>query len=257
MTSTMPQPIRVLETHGSLDNLQHVLDRSAEVALLQENMLDHEAIAVVAPLAYEVVHILARRDPGITRLADLAGRRVALGPPGSDMRTTATMILDEVPGWHLGDREAANLDVAALATDPTLEGAIVTTNRQNPELQQVLLGGQFALLPLDYAITEEVTMAHPSFRLFTIRPGSIAPSTADHPGIPETNVRTLATINVFLVVRRDAADEMVEKLLEALYNDPATAERVGIIPGRHAALGNGFNLHPAARRFFQARHRKP
>jgi len=256
MAGTVPRTIHVLETRGSVDNVGHLLDRSAEVAFVQENMLDLEAIAVVAPLTYEVVHVLARRDRGIDSLEDLGGRRVSLGEPGSGMRSNSIKIVAAVPGWRAGDVQAASLPFATLATDPTLDGAIVTTSHHSPELRKLMLGGGFRLLPLDDEVVEEITMRYPSFRLFTIRAGSFAPRTADQPAIPEEKVRTLNTI-MFLAVRRDAADVLVTTLLEALYADPALLARLGIISAHQAARGSEFNLHPAARRFFQARHAEP
>ncbi len=256
MIPTMPRPIHVLETRGSLDNVQHLLDRTAEVALLQENMLGPDDITVVAPLTYEAVYVVARRNRRINTLDDLAGRRVSLGTPGSGMRANSIVILAAVPGWRAGDMEAAGLYFASLATDPTLDGAIVTTSRGSPDLHRLMAGGEFKLLSLGEIVTEEVTMAYPSFRPSTVRAGSFAPARADRPAIPEENIRTVATI-MFLAVRRDAADALVTTLLEALYSDPAMAEKLGIIPVHHAAQGSEFNLHPAARRFFQARHGKP
>lgn len=251
MVGTMPRPIRVLETRGSMDNVWHLMNRTAEVAFLQENMLGSEAIAVVAPLAHEAILILARRDRDIHSLDDLAGRRISLGVEGSGSRANSIMLLAAVPGWRAGDVQAADLPFSALATDPTLDGAIVTMNRQSPDLEAFMLSGKFQLLPLDDVVTEEITMSYPSFQLSTIWAGSFAASTADQPAIPEENVRTVATI-MFLAVRRDAPDVLVTTLLETLYSDPEMPERLGIISARKAAQASEFDLHPAARRFFQA-----
>lgn len=256
MAGSVPRAIHVLETRGSVDNVGYLLDRSAEVALLQENMLDSEAIAVVAPLTYEVVHVLVRRGRGINSLEDLERRPVSLGEPGSGMLVTSIRIMAAVPGWQAGDVHAAKLPFAALVTDPTLDGAIVTTSHHNPDLQKLMLGGGFKLLPLDDDVIEGLTMTYPSFRLFTIRAGSFAAQTAYRPAIPETKIRTVATI-LCLAVRRDAADVLVTTLLKALYADPAIAERLGIISARQAARGSEFNLHPAARRYFQAQRSEP
>jgi TRAP transporter TAXI family solute receptor len=68
-----------------------------------------ERLQVVGPLHAEEVHVLAR--PGVATFADLRGKRVAVGAPGSGTLVTATLLLgtagvapaEEV---RLGDAEA-------------------------------------------------------------------------------------------------------------------------------------------------------
>lgn len=91
---------------GSLENVEAVLKRpSTPFAIVQSDVLDFiatfaddkdlkrtaAAMRMIFPLYTEEVHLLAR--PGIDRLADLTGKRVAVGAPDSGTLLTATLML--------------------------------------------------------------------------------------------------------------------------------------------------------------------
>lgn len=102
---------------GSLENVEAVLKRpNTQLGIVQSDVLDFVAsfsddpdlrytaskLRMVFPLYNEEVHILAR--PGVGTLADLHGRRVAVGAPNSGTLLTATLLLataNVVPGEEL------------------------------------------------------------------------------------------------------------------------------------------------------------
>jgi hypothetical protein len=102
--------IEVRTSQGSLDNLGRLRNELfAQMAIVQQDALDYlrlnetrnatikdwvDKFRYVLPLYREEVHIVARRDAGIETLADLAGKRVAVGEPGSGTNLTATLLLD-------------------------------------------------------------------------------------------------------------------------------------------------------------------
>ncbi|HWE18062.1 MAG TPA: TAXI family TRAP transporter solute-binding subunit [Hyphomicrobiaceae bacterium] len=102
--------LEVRDSQGSIDNLGRLRSEPlAQLAIVQQDVLDyvrlnrdrHPAIQnwvasfkYVHPLYREEVHIVARRDAGVRTLADLAGKRVAVGEPRSGTNLTATIILD-------------------------------------------------------------------------------------------------------------------------------------------------------------------
>lgn len=100
--------INARETGGAVENMQAVRDRRAtQLGIVQGDVLEYfrtyenddpdlrrpaQGVRVVFPLFDEEVHVIARRDIG--SLADLAGKRVATGLPGSGTSVTAGLILD-------------------------------------------------------------------------------------------------------------------------------------------------------------------
>lgn len=98
--------LRVEPSAGSLENVEAVLRRpNTPLGIVQSDVLDFvatfsddpelrrtaAAMRMVFPLYSEEVHLLAR--PEIRSLADLAGKRVAMGAPTSGTLLTATLML--------------------------------------------------------------------------------------------------------------------------------------------------------------------
>lgn len=98
--------LKVEPSAGSLDNVEAVLRRpNTPLGIVQSDVLDFvatfaddedlrrtaAAMRMVFPLYSEEVHLLAR--PGIGSLADLNGKRVAVGAPTSGTLLTATLML--------------------------------------------------------------------------------------------------------------------------------------------------------------------
>ncbi|MEZ6078882.1 MAG: hypothetical protein R3C56_25370 [Pirellulaceae bacterium] len=50
-----------------------------QLGLVQADAMGSPTLAVVAPLYYEAVHILVKRQLPITKLEDLRGRQILLG----------------------------------------------------------------------------------------------------------------------------------------------------------------------------------
>lgn len=97
--------LKVLESQGSVENLLALWDRrSIQLAITQSDVLFFMAelgdeqtkrvvneFRVVLPLYLEEAHLLAHSD--ITQLSDLAGKRVAIGDPGSGTAMSSEIFL--------------------------------------------------------------------------------------------------------------------------------------------------------------------
>ena len=100
--------LNVRESGGSLENFVGVRKRAhTQFGIVQSDVLDYfktfqandpeiqraiSGVRIMFPLYDEEVHILAKRE--ITTLADLAGKRVAVGNKGSGTYLTSSLILD-------------------------------------------------------------------------------------------------------------------------------------------------------------------
>jgi len=100
--------LNVLESAGSLENFVGVRKRAnTQFGIVQSDVLDYfktfqakdrelqravAGVRIMFPLYNEEVHILARRD--IAKLADLNGRKVAIGKTASGTFLTASLIMD-------------------------------------------------------------------------------------------------------------------------------------------------------------------
>ncbi|UCH75123.1 MAG: TAXI family TRAP transporter solute-binding subunit [Rhodospirillales bacterium] len=101
-------------TPGSRFNMDSVQLNAFEVGIVQSDVhykaynktgdflefadVSYDNIRSVFSVHGEPFTVLARRDSGIRTLADLAGRRVNLGNPGSGQRATMQVVMDAM-GW--------------------------------------------------------------------------------------------------------------------------------------------------------------
>jgi TRAP-type uncharacterized transport system substrate-binding protein len=138
--------VRRVPTRGSVENLALLRGRRVDVALVQGGIADPvrdrglESLGAVFP---EPVWAFLRADRGLRRLADLRGRRVAIGPEGSGARVLSLALLaanDIGPG----DIEALPLTGAAAAealVAGEVDGAILVAARIAGTVGALLRGG--------------------------------------------------------------------------------------------------------------------
>ena len=146
-----------------------------------------ELLQVAAPLHPEEVHVLAR--PGIATLADLRGKRVAVGAPDSGTLVTATLLLG-VAGvapaeeLRLGDAEA----LAALRGG-RVDAMVHVAGQPSPLLKDtVAIEDALHLVPVDQPALRE------------LYPAAAIPAGTYYPWQPEA-VPTVALQAVLVTLR--------------------------------------------------------
>jgi TRAP transporter TAXI family solute receptor len=237
------RPVQVMATGGSIDNRDRLVSGEANLAIMQAGVVESEKLAAVAPLYYEVIHVVIRADAvDIQSVADLRGRNVSIGAEGSGMRSSALKLLSyyDVPVERLHKTNATFTD---LAFDDSLDAAIVTTGLDNANFHQMLESGRFKLIAADDG---EIVLHRPDFKPFRIRPAHY-PNVA---GLPEQGVPTVAS-TALLAVRKNETHLLVTKTLEALYIDSLLQDTPGGIRRDEAAGWHALPWHPAARAFFE------
>ena len=88
----------VLVTAASAENVELVSSGEAELGFTQADVLsagtaDGTGLIAVARVYDDLLHLVTRADGPIHRLADLRGRRVSIGAPGSGTEITASRLL--------------------------------------------------------------------------------------------------------------------------------------------------------------------
>jgi TRAP transporter TAXI family solute receptor len=230
--------VRVIQTAGSGANVGLLRDGEAELALVQTTSLTPEGVAGVAPLFPEPLHFLARKGSGIRSPADLVGRRVGLGMPGSGIRQNANVLL---PHYGVSPDGVKDVDdpFGALAASGDVEAALVTTGWMNPTLERVLRGGNVELIGL--ADPEGLAVRHPWLVPATIPRGLYS----GNPPVPPDPVRTVA-VTALLTTRSDAPDELVRESLAALYETDLRSAYPLLLSAKAARDYDAAVMHPAA-----------
>lgn len=95
----------VIETDGSVDNLQRLRDRTVDIAFVQSGLAsqaDYPGLESLGALYFEPVWVFSRSEFPIGQLKDLGGKRVAAGGAGSGSRIVAQRLLAD-NGLSLND----------------------------------------------------------------------------------------------------------------------------------------------------------
>jgi uncharacterized protein len=226
--------LKVVPSQGSLENIEALIGQpNIQLGIVQSDVLDFlatfaedpelrrhaERMQVVGPLHVEEVHILARA--GIARLADLQGKRVAVGAPDSGTLVTATLLLGTAgvaPSQELRiDGEEALAALRAGRIDAMIEVA-----------------GQPAWLLKDNVAIEDalhlVPVDHPALR--NLYPTSVIPADTYYPWQPE-EVPTVAPRAVLVTLRwtqpghGEQACRLVGKIARIVADNLEHLRRVG------------------------------
>lgn len=142
--------VRRVPTQGSVENLAMLRARQVDVALVQGGIADPQRDAGLESLGAvfaEPVWAFLQTGRGIARLADLRGRRVAVGPEGSGTRVLALGLLaangigateiDALPltGAAAAEALAAGAADAAILVSARTTAAIATLLQAAPALR--------------------------------------------------------------------------------------------------------------------------
>jgi TRAP transporter TAXI family solute receptor len=230
--------VTIEDTAGSNDNLARLLSKQADLAMLQATSVRSDKVAVVAPLYYEAVHVVARTNRGINDIRDFAGHRVAVGPKDSGTHSAASFVLDAY-GIQTSTFESVMVDWTKLDEDPTIDAAFLVMKSGHPQIKALLESNEFQLLPI--ADAQGLSLTEPTYK-------SLELSSKDYEILGEKKIETLAT-TAFLATSVNAPSRLVTECLKALYS--AESDFEGLIPPKRAANWVGLPFHPAARAYYR------
>lgn len=237
---------------GSLENLALLMnpDSGVEVGFAQGgsgSAANSPRIFSLGSVYYEPAWIFVRRGLKIRDLADLRGRRVAVGPDGSGTRVLALQLLslNGVPLpptelLYLGAREAAKG-----LTSGEVDAAFIVSAPEARIVQELLAAPGISLLSLDNAAA--YLLRFPFLTQLTL-PRSTVDFIAD---IPPRNVSLIApTTNI--VCTEDLHPALAYLLLSAMkevHGGPGWFQTQGKFP---APIDVDFPLSDQAERFYRS-----
>lgn len=210
-------------------------------------MRDLRVIASLLPLA---LHIVVRADSGIGSVADLAGRKVSLGPERSGSRINAGTVL-RTYGIDEGDIEPVFLNPGP-ASDALAAGTIDAFFEVGaypvPAIASLARRMPIRLLPIDGVPGEELKSFYPFFSEVTIPADS-------YDGLAATPTVGVA---VQWVILAGAEESFVEDLTAALWHENTrrlltSGHPFGARVKREDALWKvAVPLHPGADKWYRA-----
>lgn len=241
--------LNILETAGSVENLQLLEKDGADLAFIQGGTADAAnapELVSLASLYYEPLWIFYSGTETLTRLTQLQSRRIATGKPGSGTQAVAMALLEDNrlqinPGEILsvGGQEAAEALVSG-----KVDAAFFVASVQSPLVQKLLRQQGIQLMSFERA--DAYTRLHRFLSRITLPEGTID---LQENIPPRDTVLLAATAN--LVAHSDFHPALVGLILQA-------AEEVHRAGGLFASPGDfpndrylDFPLDDGARRFFK------
>jgi TRAP transporter TAXI family solute receptor len=248
---------------GSIDNLRSLRRGEIEFGIVQsdwqlfayrgtDRFAGEEPFAdlrAVFSLHTEPFTVVARADSGIARFADLKGRRVNIGNPGSGQRATTERVLDAL-GWTTADfslaAELKSSEQSRALCRGDIDAMVFVAGHPNDSVRDAAEGCDVVLVDVVGPIIDRLVAEHRVYRSVAI-PGGL------YRGIPD-QTKTFGVRATLVSTTRVPAD-MVYAVVKTVFDDLAAFK------GRHPALatlrpkamateGLSAPLHEGAKRFF-------
>jgi hypothetical protein len=194
--------------------------------------------------------LFAPADSGIAEVADLKGKRVGVGAPGSGGERAAHAIL----GYHgltyedVDAKFMSNPEMVSALKDGALDAFIITHPLRSPALMDLTSSFQAKLLPV---AEEGFYQTHPYFIRREIPAGT-------YPGQKRPVATPTSRIVMYTSTKAGLSAGQVEALLAGIWDN--AGEWTGVHPAvkRHTTLpaaleGLNVPLHPGAASFYRQR----
>lgn len=250
-------------TGASVANIDLVSQGETELAFVQndiayyaftgtEMFADRPApldnIRGMAVLYPEIIQIVATVESGITSVADLVGKNVAIGAPGSGTEANARQILAAY-GLTYADLGKADFLSFAEAADQLrnrqIDAAFVTAGIPTAAITEVATTANIIIVPLDSGRITELKSQFPFYSEVIIPGGT-------YPG--NDNDIVAVAVQAMLVVHKDLPEGLVYNMTRAMFENRQaiidTHARGNDITLDTALRGMPIELHPGAARYF-------
>ncbi|MEM7562448.1 MAG: TAXI family TRAP transporter solute-binding subunit [Pseudomonadota bacterium] len=253
-------------SNGSVVNVQSVHEGKLESALTQsdiaywgftasgvfegENKLKN--LRAIASLYSEMIHVVVRKDSGISSIEDLAGKRVSLDEPGSGTLVNARLILNAY-GLSESDLQAEYIKPRHAIEKmrvKDLDAFFIVVGYPAKAITELTESTDIKLIPI---VGEG---RHRLVRQFRFFQADTIPE-ATYRGVDA--VETLSVTAIW-VTSSEVDDELVYGIVKSLWNDPSRklldeGHKQGKSIQLVTALGAlDIPLHPGAERFYLERN---
>lgn len=217
--------LKILETAGSVENLQLLKEGKVDMALVQndiafyasqgEAMFEGNKIANVTGIATlfpEVVQFIVRKETGIKSLADMAGRKIAVGSKNSGTYYNAQQILSLAGVWDKIDQQFINAnDAMKEVQEGRIDGFIFTSGLPNPSIIELAKKVEINLVAVEADLVQKLVNTHPFYYPSTIAPNQYPGQTTEIPAVE---------INAILVSGTSLSDDDQYLLTRHLFGKP-------------------------------------
>jgi len=249
------------QTSGaSGENVRLINKKEVELALVQSDTLDFayngkeafkeplKGMSVVAVLYPEVIQVIVAADGPIKSFADLKGKKVGVGAPGSGTEANYRQLLDaygmkkdDVNGQYLSFSESAEA-----FKDKHIDAFIVTGAVPTSAIMDVATQNAIRILPIAPEMMKKLTEKYPFLAPVKVPANSYKGQTDE--------VQT-AAVTAVLIAGNQLKDDMVYNLTKALFENQtelAAAHAKGKeLNLQYAVQGVSIPFHPGAVKYYK------
>lgn len=255
--------VSVKASRGSVQNINDVMNGSVTFGIAQSdrqfqayNGLEtwegkpQKNLRFVFSLHPEVVTLMAADDSGIRSVADLRGKSVNLGSPGSGHRGNALAVLKAAGLDPDKDMHAESLTVgecAGMIQDNRIDAYFITVGHPNGSITEATTGRRkVRFIPITGM--EKLIETSPYYATTRV-PAELYPQAVQDGEVPSIGMLTT------LVTRTDTPEDIVYTLVKAVF------ENLDELKEQHPALqgltqegmlkGGNAPLHPGAEKYYR------
>ena len=253
--------VTVVSTDGSKANIQGIDIGDYQLGTVQSDVMayawegsksfaDEGAIntfRVIGGLYAETVQLVTM-DPSIKSVADLAGKAVSIGAPGSgvyfnaiDVLTAAGLSEDTIKPQYL-----SFADSAEGLKDGKIDAAFIVAGAPTPAITELTTTNDAYLVPIDGEIGEKVLASCPYYTSLAIPAGTYKGQDQDV---------TTVTVKATMIISADATEEQAYAVTAAIFDniDDITAEHAkgAELSLENATSGMAVPFHAGAAKYFK------
>jgi TRAP transporter TAXI family solute receptor len=253
-------------TQGSMENLRLINSRQLESGFAQADLATMAysgtgafadegpmpRLRVIASLFPEALHVVVRVDSPIRSIAELAGKVVAVGEPGSGTAVNAKVLL-AAAGFAEGDVTQKNLRPSQAVEEMKagmIDALILAGSYPVPAIEELAVATPIRLVPITGAVAAKLEREFSFYSTATI-PAGVYRNV-------DTDTRSVGFYALW-VVRAEAEPDLIYDITRAVWSEGAAKLFAGIGPiGKQIRLTNALEgislpLHPGAERFYRER----
>lgn len=249
------------QTSGaSGENVRLINKKEVELALVQSDTLDFafnakeafkeplKGMSVIATLYPEIVQVVVRADSPMKTFADLKGKKVGVGAPGSGTEANFRQLMDaygmkkeDVNGQYLSFAESAEA-----FKDKHIDAFIVTAGIPNAGIMDVSTQNEVRILTIPADVSAKMIQKYPFLAAVKVPANTYKGLAADVPTV---------AVNAVLIAGNQLKPEMVYNLTKALFENQAelaSAHAKGKeLNLKYAVQGVSIPFHPGAVKYYK------